>query len=141
MHDSNTNYQMFMQFVFLNDQTPSALINQTQAVNSAWRAAPARRFCEDGAALTKPHQYPVPALRLGAAELSVTLWSFFLNPVSSVSCGKREEQMQQHGRSWQRIRAPGWSIPGKPRRICARVFTEGRERGRQKGLGKGRRLF
>lgn len=64
MHDSNTNYQMFMQFVFLNDQTPSALINQTQAVNSASREAPARRFREDGAARRKPQQnHPVVLCR------------------------------------------------------------------------------
>lgn len=73
----------------------------------------------------------VPALGLGAAELSITLRSFFLNPLSSVSRGKREEQMQ-HRRRWRRSRAPGWGFHGSPRRICALVFTE-REGGREGG--------
>lgn len=65
----------------------------------------------------------VLALGLGAAKLPVTLQSFFLNPMSSVSCGKREEQTQ-HGGRWRRSRAPRWSFHGNPLRICVLVFTE-----------------
>lgn len=45
-----------MQFVFLNDQTPSTSLNQIQAVNFVWKAAWVCRCCEARAARTKPQQ-------------------------------------------------------------------------------------